>query len=478
MHSTKRALAAVSVATATLGLMAACSSSKPSSSSSPTPSGSATPGSASMSPTASGSTGSGSSGSNTPAGATADLTGKSFTILGQWTGAEQAAFQDVLNQFDKETGAKANYTPAAGGDEATVLGTQVAGGTPPDVAILALPGAISQYATAGKLQAVNSAGQTAVSANFSSEWAKLATVSGKLYGVPVDASDKSTVWYNAKDFSNAGITTAPATWQDLIQDGKTLSSSGIATPIAVGGGDGWTLTDWFENVYIRTAGVAMYDKLTDHQIPWTDPSVATALNTLKQIWGDPSLIGASANALKVGFTASVDNVFKAAPTSAVVYEASFVATTITGDKDPAVVGTEAKFFPFPSINGSAPVLEAAGDFGVGFSTNPCVQPFLQYLASPEAAKLLVSATGSGFLSANKNLSASAYPDATSAGLGGQIVSVGDNFRFDMSDQAPAAFGGTPNKGEWADLQTFLGNGNVAAAQAQLESDAKAAQGWG
>jgi hypothetical protein len=48
----------------------------------------------------------------------------------------------------------------------------------------------------------------------------------------------------------------------------------------------------------------------------------------------------------------------------------------------------------------------------------------------------------------------------------------------MSDQAPAAFGGTPNQGEWADLQTFLGDGNVAAAQAQLEKDAAAATGWG
>jgi alpha-glucoside transport system substrate-binding protein len=47
----------------------------------------------------------------------------------------------------------------------------------------------------------------------------------------------------------------------------------------------------------------------------------------------------------------------------------------------------------------------------------------------------------------------------------------------MSDQAPAAFGGTPNKGEWADLQTFLGNGNVSQAQQALERDAKSVSGW-
>jgi alpha-glucoside transport system substrate-binding protein len=67
---------------------------------------------------------------------------------------------------------------------------------------------------------------------------------------------------------------------------------------------------------------------------------------------------------------------------------------------------------------------------------------------------------------------SAYPDATSASLAQQILTVGNNVRFDMSDQAPAAFGGTKDQGEWAVLQSFLANGNVAATQAQLEADAR------
>ncbi|MCW2754461.1 MAG: extracellular solute-binding protein [Marmoricola sp.] len=413
-----------------------------------------------------------SSGSPGSTGTGQSLKGVSFTILGQWTGGEQDAFQAVINAFDSSTGAKGIYTPAAGGDEAGVLGTKVAGGTPPDIAVLSLPGAIQQYAASNKVQPASAAVQSAVTSNFATEWATLASAGGKLYGVPVDASDKSTVWYNAKAFTDAGITTPPATWDDLIKAGQTLSSSGVQVPISVGGGDGWTLTDWFENVYLRTAGVANYDKLTHHQIPWTDPSVATALTALKKIWGNSGLIGSPAAAVKVPFPASVDNVFKKNPTSAVVYEASFVATTITSDKNPAVVGTDAKVFPFPSVNGSAPVSEVAGDFALAFTNNKAAQPFLAYLASPAAAKILVSTSGSGFLSANKNLANSAYPDSTSAELAKQLVAVGNNFRFDMSDQAPAAFGGTPNKTEWADLQTFLTDGNVAAAQRQLEKDAQ------
>jgi multiple sugar transport system substrate-binding protein/alpha-glucoside transport system substrate-binding protein len=404
------------------------------------------------------------------------LKGQAFTVLGQWTGGEATAFQAVLDQFNKETGAKGTYSPVSGGDMATVLGTQIAGGTPPDVAALALPGLIQQYAAQGKLQPVTADIESEVKANFSGEWATLGTAGGKLYGVPIDASNKSTVWYDTKAFTNAGIKDTPDTWDDLIADGNTLSDSGVSVPIAVGGGDGWTLTDWFENVYMRTAGLDMYDKLTHHQIPWTDPSVTTALTTLKQIWGNPKLIGSPADAVTVTYPASVDNTFKDSPTSAIVYEGSFVATQITGDKLPAVVGTDAKFFPFPSINGSPAVLESGGDFGVAFTTNPAAQPFLKYLASVEAGKTLVGAKGSGFLIANKNVPASAYSDSTSGQLGQQIVSVGDNFRFDMSDQAPAAFGGTANQGEWAILQTFLTNGDIAAAQSALEA-AAAAQTW-
>jgi alpha-glucoside transport system substrate-binding protein len=452
---TGQRIMAVGAAAATVGLLAACSSSsKPSSSATtaPTTSPSAAP---------------------TTAAPSANLSGKTFSVLGVWTGGEQAAFQNVLNGFQKQTGAHGVYTAAAGGNLTTVLGTQVAGGTPPDIAMLSLPGLVEEYAKAGKIQPADSAVQALVKANYAPEWETLGSYNGTLYGVPVDAADKSTVWYNTTLFKNAGITTPPTTWQQMIAGGRTLSASGVSKPISVGGGDGWTLTDWFENVYMRTAGLANYDKLTHHQIPWTDPTVTTALNDLNQVFGQPTLIGPRSAALQVPFTGSVDNVFKANPTSAEVYEASFVATTITSDKDPATVGTTAKFYPFPSINGSSPnLVEASGDFAVDFTKNPAAQAFLQYMAGPQAAQELVSAAGSGFLTPNKAMPTSAYPDPTSAGLAQEIINAGNNFRFDMSDQAPAAFGGTKDQGEWAALQSFLVSGNVAATQQTLEADAK------
>lgn len=57
-----------------------------------------------------------------------------------------------------------------------------------------------------------------------------------------------------------------------------------------------------------------------------------------------------------------------------------------------------------------------------------------------------------------------------------LIAAGDDVRFDMSDQAPQSFGGTPGKGEWKTLQDFLKNPkDIAGTQAKLESDA--AKAW-
>lgn len=61
------------------------------------------------------------------------------------------------------------------------------------------------------------------------------------------------------------------------------------------------------------------------------------------------------------------------------------------------------------------------------------------------------------------------------GIAEALIASGDSFRFDMSDQMPQSFGGTPGKGEWKALQDFLKNPrDVAGTQRRLEADAAAA----
>jgi ABC-type glycerol-3-phosphate transport system substrate-binding protein len=415
------------------------------------------------------------SGATTSTGGAAlpDLSGKTITVDAVWTGAEQKTFKKVTDAFTKQTGAKVQYT-STGDQIATVLGTKVKGGSPPDVAMLPQPGLLSQFAKAGNLKPLSSKVSDAVDANYSSIWHKLGSVNGKLYGVWFDASNKSTLWYNTTLFQQAGIANPPKTWDEFIKDAKTLSDAGIQAPVSIGGADGWTLTDWFENVYIRQAGTEKYDKLATHAIKWTDPSVHDALKTLQQLFGDTQLIGSASSALQTDFPHSVINTFSDKPKSAMVYEGSFVAGVITSETK-SKIGTDAKWVPFPSVDGSGPAVVGGGDVAVAFNDDPATMAFLQYLASPDAAAQMVS-TGS-FTSSNKSMPLSAYPDPNSTAVGKAIVEAGNNFRFDMSDQAPSAFGGTVGKGEWGDMQSFLRNpSDITGIQKKLESDAAAAFG--
>lgn len=425
---------------------------------------------------ATGGAGDASTGSSSPtsSGATAalpKLNGTTLEVAAVWTGDEQKNFLQVVKPFEEQTGATIKYT-STGDQIASVLTPRVKGGSPPDVAFLPQPGLMAQFAQSGALKPLSNEVSSAVDQNFSPVWKDLGTINGKLYGVWFKASNKSTVWYNVKSFSDAGVQ-PPKTWDEFMQTAKTISDAG-QEPVAIGGADGWTLTDWFENVYLSQAGPDMYDKLTKHEIKWTDPSVKKALETLGELWSDPSLLAGGTNgSLQTDFPTSVTKVFANPPKAAMVYEGDFVAGVITSSTK-AKLGTDAKFFPFPAV-GEKPAVVGGGDVAVAFKDNPGAMALLQYLATPQAAEIWVKA--GGFTSPNKNVSFDAYPDDTSREIAKSLIDAGDSFRFDMSDQAPSAFGGTKGAGEWKDLADFLRNPkDVQGAMNALEADAAKAYG--
>jgi alpha-glucoside transport system substrate-binding protein len=419
-------------------------------------------------PTASGSPSTSAPASETPsASATAlpDLTGTTLEVAAEWQKDEQKSFQAVLKEFQTRTHAKIKYT-STGNDTATILGTRVAGGNPPDVALIPQPGLIQQFVDKKAVKALPQGVQDTVKANFAQTWQDLGTFGGQLYAVWFKAANKSTVWYRTDAFTQAGVS-EPKTWDEFKAALGTLRDAGV-TPLSVGGGDGWTLTDWFENVYLRSAGADNYDKLTKHQIPWTDPSVTTALNLLAEIWKDKTLL--APNGLQTTFPDSVTQVF-GTKKAAVVYEGDFVAGVISGSTK-SKVGTDAKFFPFPNVGSSPASVIGGGDAAVIMKDSPGAQALMQWLASPESADIWVKL--GGFTSPNKGVPLTDYPDDIARSVAEQLVNA-EVFKFDMSDLAPSQFGGTPGQGEWKDLQTFLGNpASATSTAAKLEADAKAA----
>ncbi|MET9620763.1 MULTISPECIES: ABC transporter substrate-binding protein [unclassified Streptomyces] len=415
----------------------------------------------------------GPSGTNGPSGSgktvsLPSLKGEKIEVAAVWTGPEQENFTKVLDEFEKRTGATVTFVPAQD-PIVNFLGTKIAGGSPPDVAMLPQVGAIKQAVAQKWLKPAGPEAKAQLAAHYSKGWQDLGAVDGTQYGVYFKAANKSLVWYNTAAFENAGAS-EPKTWKDFLATAETISASGV-TPVSVGGADGWTLTDWFENIYLSQAGPAKYDQLAKHEIKWTDASVTRALTTLGELFGKPALIAGGANgALQTEFPVSVTQTFTGGdqPKAAMVFEGDFAAVNIA--ETDAKIGTDAKVFPFPAVgDGQAPVV-TAGDAAVALKDTKGAQALLTFLASPDAAAIWAGA--GGFLSPNKSLDPAAYPNDVQREIAKALIGAGDDFRFDMSDQMPQSFGGTPGKGEWKALQDFLKNPkDVAGTQARLEADA-------
>ncbi|WP_171108990.1 MULTISPECIES: ABC transporter substrate-binding protein [Streptomyces] len=381
------------------------------------------------------------------------LSGQTVTVAGVWSGSEQENFQKVLDAFSAKTGAKTQFV-STGDNVSTVVGSKIEGGNAPDVVMVPQVGVLQQFAKEGWLQPLSKSAQSAVDANYAGVWKTYGSVDGTLYGLYFKAAHKSTVWYSPDALTQAGVE-PPTTYEDMLKAGRTISDSGLAA-FSVAGQDGWTLTDWFENIYLSQAGPEKYDALAAHQLKWTDASVVDALTTLGKLFKDKQLIaGGQKGALNTDFPGSVEKVFGPKPEAGMVYEGDFVAG-VAKDQFGRTIGEDANFFPFPAVGGGTAPVVSGGDAAVvlkdGKNAEAGMQ-LLEYLATPEAAA--VWAEAGGFLSPNKKLDLASYGDDVTRATAKSLVGAGDSVRFDMSDQAPAAFGGTKGAGEWKILQDFL-----------------------
>jgi ABC-type glycerol-3-phosphate transport system substrate-binding protein len=388
-----------------------------------------------------------------------------LSIIAKWTADEQKSFMAVLAPFEKKNpGIKIKYT-GAGDNVAQIVSTAVQGGNPPDLAQLPQPGLLRDFANRGALKPIAFA-RPLIAKNYAPVWLQLGSVKGKLYGLFFKGANKSTVWYNVHAFKSAGVK-PPTTWPQFLSVAKTIHASG-AEAYSIGGGDGWTLTDLFENLYLRQAGTAKYDQLTTHKIKWTDASVKTTLRTMAQVLSDSANIyGGTSGALQTDFPTSVSNVFSTSPKAAMVLEGDFVP----GAVPPGTVTPLKDFneFAFPSVNGSKPAVMGGGDVVIMFRDSPAAEALIKYLASP-AAQTIWAKRG-GYSSPNKGVKPSAYSDPLNRKTALALASA-KIFRFDMSDLQPAAFGATVGQGEWKIFQDFLQNpSNVDGTASALEAAA-------
>lgn len=399
------------------------------------------------------------------------LRGSTLVVLGSWSGAEQVSFTGVMKAFSASTGARIRYVSANGRYMPDLIDAAIGRGRPPDVALLPQPGLLRRYAAAGRLVPLDETTRQLVRSHYAPIWRSLASSGGREYGVWFKAANKSLIWYDVASFERAGVV-PPGDLAGLDRVAAELRRHGV-TPFAVGGYDGWTLTDLFENLYLRFAGPARYDELTRHRIPWTDPTVSRTLAVMRRLLAPGNLMGGTKGALHTSFERSVPEAFGPPARAAMLIEGDFVAGFVAS-RSRIRIGADVDVVPFPGTYGGLPVVVGGGDVAVQMTANPAATELMRFLASPQAAA--VWAAKGGYISPNLDLDLSVYPDALSRALARQVIEAGSGFRFDLSDMLPAGFGSAPWSGMQGALRAFLRDRDVAVAQRRLEAAAERTAG--
>lgn len=386
----------------------------------------------------------------------------SVAVAAVWSENEEEAFESVLDEFCDRSGIRVDYSPTPTDDMARYLAERRC--DPPDVAMLAQPGLLRELARSGQLRPLEAPGVANLRQNYAPASMEVGAVDGVQYGVYFKASNKSVWWYNVHALNDADVT-PPATWAEMVQAAEKVSGSGMPW-LAIGAEDGWTLTDLFENVYLRSAGEGMYDQLADHRISWEDPTVVEALRMLSELLDDRYLAGGSAGVLRTDWKTSVLQVFTGAPKAATVFEGDFVLG-YANEHTKAKPGRDLDFFPFPAVRDSPPAVVGGGDIGVALTDSPAAQQLLAFLATPEAAS--VWARQPGFTSPNRNVAPTVYRDDLTTRAATTLASA-EIFRFDLSDQQSPAFGANEDAGMWHRFQEFVRHRDPVATAKALEAD--------
>ena len=237
------------------------------------------------------------------------------SLLTTFGGTELDSFREVTDRFTEQTGVPVSIE--SNRDSINVLRIRVASGSPPDTALIPRPGVLVEFANNGDLvPLVNADGSDGLisaglmSANYGQAFIDLGTVDGTVYGILAKANSKSTIWYKPASLAGIGAT-VPDDWAGLLAIQAAYKAAG-KTPWSIGASDGWTLTDWFENIYVRTAGAEKYLQLfVTHEVEWTDPSVVEAMLAFRQIIDPASnLAGGIDGTLSTDFISAANIVFR------------------------------------------------------------------------------------------------------------------------------------------------------------------------
>jgi alpha-glucoside transport system substrate-binding protein len=320
------------------------------------------------------------------------------------------------------------------------------GGNAPDIGIFPQPGLLSDLASRDYIQPAPEGVKANVEQYWSADWAAYATTGDTLYGAPLMASVKGFVWYSPAQFAEWGVE-VPTTWDEMLTLTQTIADETGTAPWCAGFGSdaatGWPGTDWVEDLVLRQAGAETYDKWVSHEIPFSDPAIVAAFNSVGEILLNPDFVNAGFGDVKSINSTPFGDPARALGdgTCALHHQASFFDGFIQDPKNGnATVGPDADIWAFvtPSIEAGGNAVTGGGEIVGAFSNDTDTIKVQEFLSSPEWANARVKL--GGVISANNGLD----PASASSPILQQAITIlqdpATTFRFDASDLMPGVVG--------------------------------------
>lgn len=398
-----------------------------------------------------------------------DLSGKKVNVYTSIVAPEDKPHKDSYKVFEECTGATVQYEGSKEFEAQLVV--RVRSGNAPDIAFVPQPGLLTTLVKdTGKVVEV----PEPVAANideFFPDWKQYGSVDDKVYAAPLGANVKSFVWYSPKMFKENGWT-VPQTWDELLKLSDDIAAKGTkpwCAGISSGDATGWPVTDWLEDVMLRTAGADAYDKWVSHETPFNDEAVVEALDTVGEILkNDKYVNGGYGGINSIATTTFQDGGLPILKGDCALHrQASFYAANWPAGTDVSENGDAFAFYLPPiSEEHGKPVL-AGGEFVAAFDDRPEVQAFQTYLSSDVWANEKAKATpGGGWVSANTGLDPNNLTspiDKLSAEIFQDPEAV---VRFDGSDLMPGAVG---SGSLWKEMTAWITGKDTKAALDDVES---------
>jgi alpha-glucoside transport system substrate-binding protein len=333
--------------------------------------------------------------------------GGELRVVSNWTGSEGDAFQAVIDGFEQaHPGVTVKVEQVPFDQTQAQLTQQFAQGSPPDVAV-ALPGIIRTFSEQDLLLNLDEMWDTWVAQGAYTESLRAIAQGADAHtdAVYFKGNVNALIWYDPKQLEELGIK-VPTTWAEFTAAADRAKQAGVP-PFAVGGKDGWPLTQWADPIILRVAGPDAFNKLARGEIRWDDPRIVTSFELLGR------MIEAyfPKDALSAGFIDATCS--RAQGKHLFQNQGAFINLIAPAECDQSIQpGEDLAFFLMPAYDVAVPPAQAvSGDLFMGAKDTKhraATLALLEYLGSADAQTIW--AKRGGYIAPNAKVPTEAYPD--------------------------------------------------------------------